>query len=240
VPIASSGQGVLDLQYQHKSGTRLGVQGYLRRMDGLVLVAPVDAEPFATRDFAVGSGTARGASVGIARSAERWGVTANYGTQDVEYALGATRYVPDHGTRHVADAGIIVFPTATSSVRIGIASEAGRRTTLLTGGFEWEACNLRDRGCEFAGSPRANGGAGGRALGDARLPRYTRIDLGVQKHWHMTLSDRDAIIAVFGAITNVAGRRNLLTYAQDPVSGTRSPIEMRPQAPLVVGIDWRF
>lgn len=236
VPVAASDQGVLDLEYRHTSGARLGVQAYTRTMNGLVLVAPVDAEPFATRAFAVGSGTARGASVGLSRSAERWGATANYGMQDVQYAFSAARFVPGHGTRHVAEAGVIVFPTNTSSVRLGIASEAGRRTTLLAGGFEWEACNLRDRGCEFGGSPRANGGP----LGGATLPRYTRIDLGVQKHWHMTVGSRDARVALFGALTNVAGRRNVLTYASDPVSGARSAIEMRPQAPLVVGIDWRF
>ncbi len=236
VPVAASDQGVLDLEYRHASGARMGAQAYARKMDGLVLVAPVDPEPFATRSFAVGSGTARGASVDFAKSAQRWGLTANYGVQHVEYTLGATRFAPGYGTRHVAEAGIIVFPMATASVRLGVASEAGRRTTLLAGGFEWEACNLRDRGCEFAGSPRANGGP----LGGAVLPRYTRIDLGVQKHWHLTIGGRDALVALFGAVTNVAGRRNVLTYTRDPVSGAQSAVEMRPQAPLVVGLDWRF
>jgi hypothetical protein len=41
-------------------------------------------------------------------------------------------------------------------------------------------------------------------------------------------------------MTNIAGRRNLLTYSRDPVSGVRSDVEMRPQAPLVVGLEWRF
>jgi hypothetical protein len=31
-----------------------------------------------------------------------------------------------------------------------------------------------------------------------------------------------------------------MTYATDPSSGERVGIEMRPRAPLVVGIDWRF
>lgn len=235
VPVAASDQGVLDAEYRHASGLSVSAHVYARKMNDLVLVSPVEPEPFATHNFAVGSGIARGMSVDFAKSAERWGMTVNYGVQDIEYALGATRFTPSHGTRHVAEAGVIVFPTATSSARLGVVSEAGRRTTVMTGGLEWEACNLRDRGCEFAGSPRTTG-----LLGGAKLPRYTRIDLGLQKHWHVTVAGRDAQIALYGAVTNIAGRRNLLTYSRDPVSGARSDIEMRPQAPLVVGLEWRF
>lgn len=235
VPIAASDQGVLDAEYRYASGLRVGAHAYARKMKGLVLVAPVSPEPFATRSFAVGHGVARGVSLDMAKSAVRWGMMADYGVQEVEYALGPTRFRPSHGPRHVAEAGVIVFPTATSSVRVGVVSEAGRRTTVVDGAVEWEACNLRDRGCEFAGSPRATG-----PLGASALPRYTRIDVGAQKHWHLTLAGRDALIALFGAVTNVAGRRNLLTFSRDPVSGARSDIEMRPQAPLVVGMEWRF
>jgi hypothetical protein len=32
----------------------------------------------------------------------------------------------------------------------------------------------------------------------------------------------------------------VLTIATDPVTGRRTAIEMRPRAPLVIGLDWRF
>jgi hypothetical protein len=47
-------------------------------------------------------------------------------------------------------------------------------------------------------------------------------------------------MAVFATMTNVLGRRNVLTVAVDPVTGGRTRIEMRPRSPLVVGVDWRF
>lgn len=78
----------------------------------------------------------------------------NYGLQRVRYSSRPLEYVPDHGITHLFESGIIVFPSATSSVRLGFAHSAGRRTTAIGGQFEWEACNLLDRGCEFGGSPR--------------------------------------------------------------------------------------
>ena len=104
------------------------------------------------------------------------------------------------------------------------------------GGFEWEACNLLDQGCEFSGSPSHDG----EALGATTPPAYFRVDLGVRKHWHFHLGGRDAVVALFGTVTNLFDRSNVLTYLRDPSTGDRQPVEMRPLAPLLVGLDWRF
>ena len=77
------------------------------------------------------------------------------------------------------------------------------------------------------------------ALGHQAVPA-TRLDLGARKHWHATIAGRDATIGLFGALTNVLDRSNVLTYARDPATGTLAPVDMRPLAPLVVGLDWRF
>ena len=104
----------------------------------------------------------------------------------------------------------------------------------MSGGFEWEACNLLDEGCEFGGTPGTAGAPGG-----VSLPAYFRMDLGVRKHWHLTLGRRDAVVALFGTLTNVLNRRNVLSYSRAP-DGALTPIEMRPLAPLVVGLDWQY
>ncbi len=236
VPVAHSDQVVVAGEYRPSAGVRLGAQGYSRRLDGLLLVAPVEGKPFATRDFSVGSGAARGFSVDATMSTARYGIVASYGLQRARVDDDDSSYVPDHGATHLVEAGIIVLPTATSSARLGITGALGRRTTGISGGLEWEACNLRDRGCEFGGSPEHRG----QSLGGTRLPAYMRIDLGVRKHWHFDIQGRDATVAVFGTMTNLLNRKNLLTYAPDTTTGELVGIEMRPQAPLVVGLDWRF
>jgi hypothetical protein len=112
----------------------------------------------------------------------------------------------------------------------------GRRTTTISDGFEWEACNLLDKGCEFGGSPHYDG----EPLGGTALPTYFRVDLGVRKEWRLGVGGRDASIALFGTVTNLLGRKNVLTYARNPSNGSLEGIEMRPRAPLVIGIDWGF
>jgi hypothetical protein len=48
------------------------------------------------------------------------------------------------------------------------------------------------------------------------------------------------MLAIYGTFSNLLGRTNVLTVSTDPVSGRSSAVEMRPRAPLVVGVDWRF
>jgi hypothetical protein len=236
VPVARSDQGVLAADYRPLTGVRIGTQAYQRRFGGVLQVAPFDGNPFVTRSFGVGGGSARGVAVDAAVGATRFGVVASYGLQHVTYTSESSSYVPGHGATHVFDGGVIVFPTPTSSIRLGVTGLAGRRTTNVTGAFEWGACNLKDRGCEFSGSPRTDG----ETLGGSHLPFYARADLGVRKHWHREIAGREVVIALFGAATNLFGRRNVLAFIRDPLTGSLSPVDMRPFAPLVVGTEWYF
>ncbi len=236
IPVARSDQGVIAADYRPVAGVRVGAQAYARGFDGLLLVAPRAGDPFTAGGFTTGSGTSRGLSLDAAMSGARYGVIASYGWQRVRFEHGDSSYVPDHGAAHLVEAGAIVFPTAASSIRLGVAGALGRRTTTFTGGLEWESCNLLDRGCEFGGSPHY----GAEPLGATTLPPYVRVDLSVRHHWHLELGGRDALIGLFGTLTNLFGHGNVLTYAEDPASGERRAIEMRPRAPLVAGLDWRF
>ena len=236
VPIARSDLGILALDTRPAAGVRLSGQLYRRRSVGVVLAAPRGGEPFSTGEFAVGAGTASGAALDLSVSGTQFGVVASYGWQVARFRVDQTEYHPDQGGRHLFDAGVIAFPSPSSSVRLSVAGQSGRRATAAIGGFEWEACNLRDRGCEFSGSPYVGDGT----LGQAVLPGYLRIDLGFRQHWHLRVAGRDASVALFGTFSNLLGRRNLLTYSVDPLTGDRTGVEMRPRAPLVVGLDWRL
>lgn len=236
VPVARSDQVVLAAEYRPAAGLRLGVQAYTRGMNGLLLVAPVTAGAFVTDAMTTGSGSARGVSFDAAASTTRLGVVLSYGFQQVQLASDRSVYVPEHAALHRMEGGVILFPSATSSIRLGVTGALGRRTTAIAGGLEWEACNLLDRGCEFGGSPQYDRDA----LGATKLPGYLRMDLGVRKHWHFAVGGRDALVGLFGTVTNLFNQGNVLTWARDPASGQPVAIDMRPLAPLVVGLDWRF
>jgi hypothetical protein len=235
IPVARSDRGVLAAEFRPHAGLRLGAQVYLSEYAGLLLVAPSTGEPFATSGFAVGSGAARGFSVDAVRSGTRFGLLASYGWQRIRLEHADSSYTPAYGTNHLIELGAIVSPSATSSIRLGATGIFGRPATAVAGAFEWESCNLLDRGCEFGGSPHGTG-----ELGRARLPAYLRLDLSLRKHWHVNLAGRDVMMAVFGTVTNILGRSNVLTVATDPTTGRSTPVEMRPFAPLLAGLDWRF
>jgi hypothetical protein len=112
----------------------------------------------------------------------------------------------------------------------------GRRATPALGDLEYESVNLIDEGGEFGGSPHSQSGE----LGGAPLPAYYRFDLGVRRSWHTRLGDRDGVLSAFGTVSNLASRVNVLNVTVDPSSGARTPVEMRPFSPLVVGLDWQF
>lgn len=236
MPVASGDLVVARAGIQRTRGWHASAQWYARDMRGLALVAPVEREPFATQAIAEGRGVARGASLDAGFVAPRWNASLVYGRQRVVYQTGSVRYVPAHAPRHTVEAGTTIFPSPTTVLRLGMVGEAGRRATAPSGDFEWESCNLKDRGCEFGGTPGADGGP----LGALRLPGYARADVGLSKHWHVGLRGRDARVTVYGTFSNVIGRMNVLTYATDPHTGRPVPIEMRPRSPLVLGMDWRY
>jgi hypothetical protein len=236
VPVARSDIGILALEHRPNAWLRLGAQAYVRDFESLALVAPYSADPYATSGFVIGSGDAHGFSFEAGASGEHYGFLASYAYQDVNLQYPGANYAPNYNGTHAIEAGLVLSPVPSYSFRVGFQSIMGRRTTAALGSFEWEACNMRDGGCEFAGSPSE----WAEALGGTGLPAYYRLDLGIRRQWDMRLGGRVGRVAVFGTATNLLSQKNVLTVSVDPSTGARAPIEMMPLSPLVVGIDWRF
>ena len=228
-------QLVLDADWRPFPGARVRAEAWTRASRGLPLVAPAEGEPFVIDSFVTGRSSAHGFALDAAASGARYALLVAWAWQRVRLEYGDASYTPGHGSEHLVDAGIVVFPSATATVRLSASAAFGRRGTLVTGGLELEACNLLDEGCEFAGSPTHE-----RPPGDARLPAYVRVDLGARKHWHVRIGGRDASIALFGTVTNLFGFGNVMTWVVDPESGEHVAVEMRPLSPLVLGVDWRL
>ena len=235
-PVARSTQQLIGAAFRPTEGAQVSAQAHRVQFADVILVAASDGEPFATRAFGVGSGASHGISVEASITARRFGAMASYGWQRVVYAADGARYVPEYAAVHVLQSGVNFYPTSTTSIRIGVVGEAGRHTSAVSGAFEWEACNLRDRGCEFGGSPRSDP----HTIGATAVPLYARADLSVRKHWHAQFRSTDAVIAVYGTVSNVFGRDNVLTYSRGASPSTLEPVQMRPFAPLVLGLEWRF
>lgn len=234
-PPATSRTAIVGFVAVPRPGVRITGESYARALDGVALVAPREGLPFARGPALDGSATVRGAAVELSVGAARYGILASYGAESVEIEAGELEYAPGYAAAHRVRVGGIAHVTPTFSVRVGWIGEFGRRGTETIGVLEWESCNLLDGGCEFAGTPELLG-----APGAVELPAYRRLDLSVRKHWHLRLAGRDVRLEAFGSGSNLLGRDNVLSYAVDPETGERSPIEMRPAAPVAVGIGWSF
>lgn len=236
VPVARSNEMVVAGAWRPTAAQRVSLRGWWRALEGLALPAIGTDAPFATGRVAEGRGTARGVSVDAAASSTRWGILASYGLQRVRFSARDTTWQPEHGVSHTADAGLIVYAASSASIRLAMSAGAGRRVTGFTGPFEWESCNLRDRGCEFAGTPTR----GDATLGGVALPAWARLDVGARKHWHLRTGQRDLLMAVYATWSNALDTRNVLTYATEGSTQRRQAVVMRPSAPLAVGLDWVF
>ena len=238
VPVARTDEGIVAAQYQPRANLRLTVHGYLRGFRDIVLVAPSTGDPFATAPFAIGTGAARGLAVDLSRTTERYSLFAGYSRQQVRFASDTTSYSPEYGASDAVDGGIVVQASHHVALRLGATGRFGRRATAQTTPFEWESCNIIDRGCEFAGSPRTNPDS----LGAISLPAYVRVDVGIRSRWNVRVAGRATELALFGTLTNIFARSNALTLAPspDPASGIRSPVTLRSRVPLVIGLDWAF
>jgi hypothetical protein len=233
VPVPRSDQVVIGGSFSPAPGISVSAEAFTRVLRDIVLVAPAETRPFATDSTVVGEGSARGGSVEVTGTGARLGWLAGYAWQQVTRRAPAA-YEPMHGAAHTLGAGFLLHPAETWSLRVSLQALFGRSTSEVRGPFEWEACNLLDMGCEFAGAPEIGGD-----LGRTALPPYARTDVGLRKHWHVTVAGRGTVLGAFATVTNVLGRGNVLTYTRDG-AGALTPIHMQPIGPLVVGIDWRY
>jgi hypothetical protein len=233
VPIARSDELAARVTAMLGGGTSITVDGYTRWLDGIVLVAPVTSDPFATRAFAHGGGEARGVSVALAREAERLTVRGGYAFGTVTRSPGDRRYAPSFAPTHAASLAAGYRVGGRTRLRSAVTATSGRPTTPVEGdfGLTWENPLYRER--EITRSPRAAEGA----LNAARLPVYVRFDAGVRHD--VDVPGSRARLSAYLNVDNVMSRRNVLAY--------RAPVDVELQRPVAMlplsttfGLEWRF
>ncbi len=236
VPVARGDQGVMALEIEVRPGAMLRASGYHKKSTGLALVSTSVGDPFSGGTFDVGSSRSSGLSVEGEINHARFSATAGYGWQRLRVRTAEVEYTPEFGHAHTLTLGLVSHLTASTTLQLGFLSNLGRHATPLEGDLEFESCNFLDQGCEFGGTPLH------RAVdvGTLSLPSYSRVDLGIRKHWHISVGGADRSVGFFGTLTNLLGRDNVLNFVINEDSGERTPIFLRPFAPLVVGLEWTF
>lgn len=238
-PVGRSDEVSAALQLSPAPGTSLVVSGYVRRLGGLVLAAPVTVSPVAVGGFAVGEGRVSGVGVELARRGERLHLVTSYGLNRVSRTVGDATYVPAFAPTHSLSAALGYRIFERTRVRFAMVAHLGRRTTPAAAGFIWEQCNALEGGCQVAGSPRPAEGP----LGAAPLPPYLRFDVGARHGWQFSFfGSRVATLGIFGTIGNVLDSRNIwtLAVAEGAGAGAATGLPMRAFSFVNVGIDWQY
>ncbi|MGI9078368.1 MAG: TonB-dependent receptor [Gemmatimonadaceae bacterium] len=235
-PFARADQVAAAVEMRPAVGMRIVLDGYTRRLDRLLLVAPDSSHPFAVEGFETGRGRTSGLAVAADWEHGRFLASSSLGISRVITSASQAVYQPSHAATLMLAGGIGYRPSPRTTWRAAAVARSGRRTTQFEGPLEYEGCNTLIGGCEIYGTPeRATG-----PLGAERLPAYIRLDLGVRRAWQAHVLGRGTEIEGHLTLSNVLGRRNVWGVLREPGASTTLTAPLRPFSLLNAGIDWRY
>jgi hypothetical protein len=234
LPVARADQLELLASRRLAEGLDLSVSGYLRRTSGLALGAASTLGFFPEDSLVVGRGNARGVSGALELRRGRFAGSASLTVARDERIAGTTHYDPSygHGTSFVVDLGYRI--QADTRLLARLQGGAQQPASVVASGFEWRPATSFGHSGELAGTPEnLPGGVNG-----ARLPAYTRLDLGVRRSWHIPGFATGTELSTALSVTNVLDRRNVLGLVASPGGGL-GVIRGLPRS-LALEVGWRF
>ncbi|HEY7529673.1 MAG TPA: carboxypeptidase regulatory-like domain-containing protein [Gemmatimonadota bacterium] len=235
VPVGRADQLAAALTAAPSERTRLGLDAYVRWLDGLVLVAPTTGHPFALSRFETGRGRAAGATLFVEHRAPRVTARVAYAAGDVVRLNDDEEYRPAFERSHSLTASAKVLVDETTVVTAGLLTGTGAPTTPVTGAFNWEPFDGFAREGELEGSPQRTVGP----LNAERVPAYARVDLGLGHEWRVPGLRDGAALSAHVEVLNVLDTRNVVGYAVNEDTGVRRPLTLLGRS-LVFGLGWRY
>jgi hypothetical protein len=122
-----------------------------------------------------------------------------------------------------------------TSVRAAFRAVAGRPTSGLLSGFQWEPFDPFTGEIEVGGTPLRRPGR----LNRERLPAYVRLDLGVRRTWRLTFLGLDGEVVTWLDVLNVLGHKNVVALTEHPEDPGLHGLPLRDRS-IAFGTYWRF
>jgi hypothetical protein len=235
-PVARADQLAAAVEIHPVAGVRIVLDGYARRLDHLVLVAPGSTRPFAVDGFDTGRGRVSGVAVTMDWERDKLTASSSLGISRVVTRTGREVYQPSHAATYTLAAGVAYRSSSRTTWRAALIARSGRRTTLFEGPLEWRGCAPLNDGCEIAGTPERAAGP----LGAARLPAYVRLDLGARRVWHARILGRWTVLEGHVTLSNILDRRNVWAVLTEPNTASAHAAPMGSFSVFNAGIDWRY
>jgi hypothetical protein len=235
VPRARSDQIAAAIETSFSRNLRLIVDGYVRWMEDLVLVATSTTDPYATAGFDRGRGTARGIGAEVAYHGDRLDARAVADWSSVRRSVGDVTYHPRFERRRALAMEAVVRIFRGTSLTSDVQLAAGQPTSPLDGGFDWEIFDQLTGEVEFRGTPSRVQGT----LNGERLPPYARLDLGLRREWRVGGRVPDGALTTYLEVLNVLDHENVLGRQVSSSGGPARPLVLMPRS-LLFGVEWRF
>lgn len=234
VPTARADQLTATADAKLSRTVTLAANAYARDVAGLVLVAPVTGQPFASTAFAVGGARARGLSLSLSREGERLSGDIGYSLSSVTQRANGLTYTPSFGVAQSVSAGIGVRVLPSTVFRLSVAVHGGAPTSLMADQVEWTPYTSAAGQGDLGGSPERIAGA----LDGSRLPTYVRFDIGVRREWHLRLFGRESDVATTAGLANLFNRANALGMFVAPAGS--SGLLLLPRRSATFGLEWKY
>lgn len=235
VPVGRSDQLTAAFEARLSSRLVLTVDGHVRWLDDLVLVAPVTAQPFAINGFEQGKGRAIGTGAALFYRGDRVDAEAIVEWSRVERQTGDITYNPGFERRRTLMTAASYRLTPQTKVRTAFQAAAGRPTSLIREGFDWGTFDRLSGEVEFSGTPLRVS----ETVNGERLPSYVRLDVGIRREWNPSLFGLSGSVMAYLDVTNVLGRENAVGYAITPSEPERRGLHLLP-ASATFGLEWSF
>jgi hypothetical protein len=233
IPVATGDELVAIGTFPLGESSRVTLNTYTRWASGLVLVAPVSIQPFATQSFAHGVGRASGGALTIEGVAGRLTWNGVYAFNEVRRAAFTKSYHPSFAPTHSASLGGSYLLGQSTQLRLALWAAKGRPTTSVTGGFGWEWQGSISRARKISGLPLSAPGV----VSGQQLPVYFRVDAGARRDF--TIGHSLPHFTAFANVDNILDRRNTIGYAIAADSTNRQALRMMPLS-ATFGLEWRF
>jgi hypothetical protein len=235
VPVGRSDQLTAAVEARLSDRLLLTVDGHVRWLDNLVLVAPVTAQPFAVNGFEQGKGRAIGTGAALFYRGDRVDAEAIVEWSRVERQTGDITYNPGFERRRSLITAASYRLTPQTKVRTAFQAAAGRPTSPIQEGFDWETFDRLSGEVEFSGTPLRVS----ETVNDERLPAYVRLDVGIRREWNPSLLGFSGSVMAYLDVTNVLGRENVVGYGVTPSEPGRRGLDLLP-ASAAFGLEWSF
>jgi hypothetical protein len=235
VPVGRSDQLTAALEARLSDRLLLTVDGYLRWLDDLVLVAPTTAQPFAITAFERGKGRAIGTGAALFYRGDRVEAEAIVELSTIRRQYGDVTYHPGFERSRSVITAASYRLTPQTKVRTAFQAVAGRSTNLVQEGFDWESFDRLSGEVEFSGTPLRLSDA----VNDERLPAYVRWDIGIRKEWNPSLLGLSGSVMTYLDVTNVLEHDNVVGYGVNPSGLERRDLRLLP-ASTAFGLEWSF